>query len=110
LAKKAKKTAKKKSSPRKKTTKLSVLKKAPKTKIFVLVDGRELCDVKDLLSALQDMQDDTFWHHVNDARNDFANWIEDVFSEKELAADLRQVRDRMNTELAILRHLLEKLT
>ena len=40
----------------------------------------------DLADALRDMSDDLFSHHVNDARNDFANWVHHVFEEPDLDA------------------------
>ncbi len=88
---------------------ISILKKAPKKNEFVLADGRKLNDLKELAFALGDMADDVFWHHVNDARNDFASWVDCVFEDKELAEELNKVKDKFNTQLEILKHIVKKL-
>ena len=54
-------------------------------KAFVLSNNKRLHSIKDLLGYLPDMPEDVFNHHVRFGRNDFANWINGVFEEKELA-------------------------
>ena len=88
---------------------ISILKKAPKKNEFVLADGRKLKDLKELALVLGDMADDVFWHHVNDARNDFASWVDAVFEDKELAENLNKIKDKFNTQLEILKHIVKKL-
>jgi hypothetical protein len=88
---------------------ISILKKAPEDKEFVLVDGRKIRDVKELAFALGEMGDNIFWHHVNDARNDFVSWINDVFDDKELAESLKNARDRVNAQITILKHIVNKI-
>jgi len=94
---------------KKKTTKNKLLKRAPAKKEFVLVDGKVLKDVFQLIDALEKMGDDVFNHHVNEARNDFSNWIRDVFDDHELADMLSQPMDKMKAELVILRRVVDKL-
>ena len=65
---------------------IEIIKTAPKNREFYLVDGRKLKDLRELALSLGDLPDQAFWHHVNDARNDFANWIEEIFEEKNLTA------------------------
>lgn len=88
---------------------IKILKKAPEDKEFVLVDGRKLKDIKELAFALGDMADNVFWHHVNDARNDFVNWVTDVIDDKELAESLKNARDRVNAQITVLKHIVNKL-
>jgi hypothetical protein len=106
-----------KKSPKKKKEKvqsrgiaiISFLKKAPAEKEFILIDGRRLKDIKELAFALGDMADNVFWHHVNDARNDFVNWVNDVFEDKELAESMKNARDRISAQITVLKHMVNKL-
>lgn len=88
---------------------LTILRKVPEKKEFVLKDGRKLRDIRELAFALGDMADDVFWHHVNDARNDFVNWVKDVFKDEELSEELKKVRDKFNTQLTVLKHIVKKI-
>jgi hypothetical protein len=89
---------------------ITLLRKAPEDKEFDLIDGRKIKDIKELAYALGDMADNVFWHHVNDARNDFVNWVQDVFEEKQLAEELSKTRDKVNAQVTILKHIVNKLT
>ena len=94
------------------TTRLEVLVKkigeAPHDKKFVLKDGRPLKDFVELAHALEHMSDDVFNHHVNNFKNDFRAWIQDVFGEKELAAELAKIKTRGEMQLAVLKHIVKK--
>jgi len=57
----------------------------PMEHVFVLNDGRRLKNLNELVVMLQDMNDSIFSHHVNDSKNDFANWVRDVIKEKDMA-------------------------
>ena len=67
----------------------------PKGKEFVLdnpslpLEERTLCSLDDLSEAIGLIDLETFQRHVNANKNDFANWVEHVFGEKELAESLR---------------------
>ena len=101
---------KKKAAPLKKlSVEITIFRKVPKNKEFFLADGRRIKSLKELAFAFRDMGDDVFWHHVNDARNDFVSWIEEVFEEKELAEELKEIRDKLNSEVAVLRHIVKKI-
>ena len=95
------------------TTKLEIMVKkigeAPPDKKFVLKDGRLLKDMVELSHALEHMSDDVFNHHVNSYKNDFKNWITDVFGEKELASQIEKAKTRTDLQLAILRHIVKKI-
>ncbi len=56
---------------------------------FHLRDGTVLRGKKDLERECHRMAQDIFEHHVNAQRNDFANWLADVFGEYELASKVR---------------------
>ncbi|MEM0230894.1 MAG: hypothetical protein QXW00_04135 [Candidatus Woesearchaeota archaeon] len=66
----------------------SLLRTAVPGKYLILRDGKVLKNIADLRSALATMSSETFNLHVNFERNDFANWVRNVFLEKELADKL----------------------
>ena len=77
------------------------MKDSPAENVFWLCDGRTLKNVKELLSALEDMNEGVFKYHVNDTKDDFANWIRDIFNDKQLAEALSKVKDKNNYTLVI---------
>jgi len=56
---------------------------------FVLPDGTKLRSLKELLKALDKMDVSVFNHHTMEGRNDFANWIIDVFKYDDVAEGVR---------------------
>jgi len=92
------------------TIRKNVLGKAPQEHHFVLQDGRTVKTVYQLVDELETMSEEMFRHHVNDFKNDFANWIEHVFDEKHLADEMRYIEDRLDTQRAILKELVRTLT
>ena len=59
---------------------------------FWLRDGRAVKNLNELAEALRTMSDDVFRHHVNSEKNDFYNWVRDVFKDSVLAARMRNAR------------------
>ncbi len=94
------------------TTRLEILVRkigeAPHDKRFVLKDGRMLKDFVELAHALEHMSDDVFSHHVSSFKNDFNAWIQDVFGEKELAAEIAKAKTRSEVQLAVLKHIVKQ--
>ncbi len=80
--------------------------KAPVEKHFVLHDGRKLDNLFQLVDELETMSEDAFRNYVTDWKNDFANWVRDVFEAPGLADDIQRVRNRIETQRAIMKHLL----
>ena len=68
----------------------------PEGQEFVLDDpslpekDRVLRTLDDLSEAINLIDPETFLKHVNEGKNDFASWVEHVFSETELAEQLRK--------------------
>jgi hypothetical protein len=62
----------------------------PQDKWFYFANGKNAKDLPELADALKEMSADEFAFHVNSGKNDFANWVEGVFEEKELSAALRE--------------------
>ena len=66
----------------------------PPEKKFWCQDGRELKNLDELANALLSMHEATYRHHVYSGHNDFANWTEHVFGEKELAKKMRESKTK----------------
>ena len=62
----------------------------PQDKQFWCSDGRILKNLPELKVALEQMTEETFLYHSNEAKSDFSNWVRDVIGDDELAADLRK--------------------
>ncbi len=60
----------------------------PADKPFWCQDGRTLKNLQELEVALKEMSDETFRYHLNEAKNDFSNWVRDVIGDDKLAGDL----------------------
>ena len=76
---------------------------------FVLSNGEKLKDLRDLVNTLEKMPEDVFRHHVNEMRNDFSNWVKDVFKDSSLAEELKRMHSKMETELALQKYINKKL-
>ena len=57
---------------------------------FWVTDGRVLGNLIELRDALESMSDDIYAYHVTKERNDFADWIEYVLQDSELAGSVRK--------------------
>ncbi len=66
----------------------------PPEKYFYVCDGAVLRSIEDLFEYLQEMPENVFRHHVNEHRNDFHNWVRDVFQDHELALNLKNCSDK----------------
>ena len=73
----------------------------PPDKWFYFAHGRKAASIEELKDAFESMEDAEFRHHVSNEKNDFANWVEGVFGEKELAKNLREVADREGSLILI---------
>ena len=77
-------------------------------KYFYLEDGGVLKNIKELAMKLDSIEDEIFRRHVNELKNDFANWIEHVFKEKKLAERLRELKDKKDFQIELLKFLVVK--
>ncbi len=81
-------------------------KDVPPDKILKLVNGMLVVNPKSLYSEVEAMKDSDFESHVNDSKNDFADWIKDAVNDIELANLLYETKDR--SEILKLLDLREK--
>ena len=66
----------------------SFLANVPKEKAFRTYLGPEIGNLYGLADALETISDDSFNHHVNSEKNDFAKWIRDIIKDEELASSI----------------------
>ena len=102
------KVAKKGGVKKKKTKKKNILKDTNSNHYFFVQDGTILKNVLDLSKHLDKMADEVFKHHVSEMKNDFSNWIKDVFKEEKLAKELLKTTDKDKTQIIILKHVIKK--
>lgn len=77
----------------------------PHEKYFILANGQPVKNVAELAAILDQMEDHVFSHHVTNDRNDFHNWIKDVFEDVELAKKVLGAHDKKHLQLVIYRHM-----
>lgn len=93
-------------------TKASAANKAKKDLIFTsneqsfwVNDGQILNSLLALHEALLGMNDEVFYHHANQDKNDFADWVEFVLCDGSCAIDLRKVEDKAKASTVVGKHL-----
>jgi hypothetical protein len=63
-------------------------------KAFILNNGAKISSLEALKRKLAQIDKATFAYHVNDQRNDFANWVKQVFKNENLADLISQVKTK----------------
>lgn len=86
-----------------------VLGEAPQDQHFIVADGKKLKNIIELADALETMSEEIFSHHANEFKNDFSAWVKDVFYDHSLAEDIVRAKNRLETQIAILRRLVKEL-
>ncbi|MEM3126713.1 MAG: hypothetical protein QW331_01440 [Candidatus Woesearchaeota archaeon] len=89
--------------------KRKILGKAPEEYSFHLKSGAKLRDLMDLADAFASMGEETFRYHVSEYKNDFAQWIEDIFNDYDLARQIRAVRTPIEAQNVVLKRMLREL-
>jgi len=57
-------------------------------KYFFCQDGQVFRNLRELGTALSNMSLATYQHHVNESKNDFSNWVNQVIGDDKLSRDL----------------------
>src|SRR3989338_5512140 len=86
-----------------------ILGEAPVEHHFVVADGRKLKNIIELADALETMSEEIFRNHSNEFRNDFSSWVKDVFYDHSLAEDISRAKNKLETQIAVLRRLVKEL-
>ena len=63
-------------------------------KSFYVSDGSVYASLKDLATGLRRMHLDTYGYHANAEKNDFHNWVRDVFGDQKLAKQALTARSQ----------------
>jgi len=74
---------------------------------FVLSNGVRLKSLHDLSSALSDMEAGTYVHHVNNERNDFCNWVQDVHRDEVLKTRIAESNGPLELRSAVSQRINE---
>lgn len=82
---------------------------ADKSKCFYLNDGKILCSLAELRTALEQMSEETFNYHSQKEKSDFAQWIYYVIGDKILARMVEKYKNDKNKTLVIVSRRLKKL-
>ncbi|RME31046.1 hypothetical protein D6789_03915 [Candidatus Woesearchaeota archaeon] len=69
----------------------------PHEKKFHFKDGTAAGTLQELKDKIETISYDEFYGHVNDEKNDFANWVEGVLGDSELATRMRAVKSIVET-------------
>lgn len=77
-----------------KTNSKNLKKNCPPENVFYVCNGTVLNNLDEMLTELEKMDEGSFRHHVNESKNDFSNWMNDIFREAELADKIRNVMDK----------------
>lgn len=105
ISPKTKKVPSKKATVKKASSKEVPLIKAPTEKEFWTKDGQILSDLVALAESFSAMDDLLFKYHVNDGRNDFAEWVEHVLSDDICARSLRKANTPKKAHGVVVRRL-----
>ncbi|MBW2972581.1 hypothetical protein KY359_06095 [Candidatus Woesearchaeota archaeon] len=84
-----------------------VLMDVPQENAFNIRGGSSVKNLKELYSALQNIAQDSFDHHVNEERNDFSSWVRDIHRDYKLANSLSSARTREECAKAVGSRLYE---
>ena len=82
-----------------------IFKDAPPHLYFWTKRGIAVRSLPELLTILEQMDDETFRHHVTHEKNDFSEWIKNVFHEKSLAEEVSNLSSKEGMIEAIRRRL-----
>jgi hypothetical protein len=85
-----------------------VIQDIPPEKYFVLRSGSIIKSLDELAHNMDRISDEDFSFHVNDGKNDFANWIRDVFGRSDLADSMVPVKDKKGSQIVLLKHVASK--
>jgi hypothetical protein len=80
----------------------------PEHQHFYFVNGERVKNVKELAEIMDRLEQEVFDYHVNAEKNDFYNWIKDVFNDVELAEKIMGVTGPKHLQFTIYKHVADK--
>ena len=88
---------------------MNILENARPENRFYCVDGTVLRNVQELAKKLKTISVQAFRHHASETRNDFHNWIKDVYHDNELANELLRAKMPFEAAAIVRRHVSKAL-
>ncbi|MFH1182253.1 MAG: hypothetical protein V1702_04800 [Candidatus Woesearchaeota archaeon] len=76
-------------------------------KAFVLVNGEKAHNVEELGEKLLNIGEQGYSSHANSRKNDFSNWVRDVYEDKKLADNLAKAKNPAHAAAVIKKRLAE---
>lgn len=77
---------------------------------FYCADGRVLKNLTGLAEELNGISPEAYRHHANESRNDFSNWIKDVYGNWKLAKKIASAKNSAEAAAIIEKALAPKAT
>ena len=84
---------------------MNILENARQENCFYCADGSVIHNLTELEHKLRTMSEQAFRHHVSQSKNDFHNWIRDVFQDYELANQLLRAKTQAESATAVRKHI-----
>ncbi|MBI2141567.1 hypothetical protein HYU16_04035 [Candidatus Woesearchaeota archaeon] len=84
---------------------MDILENAKPENCFYCIDGSVLRNMLELEQKLRTISNRAFYHHASQSRNDFRNWVRDVFHEHNLADELLKAITPAEAAAAVRRHI-----
>lgn len=81
---------------------------------FWVNNGPIIHNLHEMSDTLNYMKDEVFKHHVNEEKNDIANWVRDVLKDNKLADSIKRIMrkdrvlDRINERIKQLEKRIEE--
>jgi hypothetical protein len=72
---------------------------------FWLHNGDAIRNIHDLKHAFDIMTQEQFTYHLNQDKNDFALWVQNVLQDNECAEDLTRAKTRLGASRILFKHL-----
>lgn len=76
-------------------------------KCFWANNGAVIKNLYELYNSLETMDEATFSHHVNELRNDFYNWVNDVIKDRKLADKLAGIKTKAEAAKSVKERISE---
>ncbi len=78
-------------------------------KEFVLINSGRIYTIKQLADELVVMDESVYYYHTGQGRNDFYNWIKDVFNLEELAERVANANNKYEAAITIYKYIIDSL-
>lgn len=72
---------------------------------FTTKEGKQVTTLHDLLDEIINMSNDAFSGHISQGKNDFADWVQDVLKQQDLAEELKKLTVKSDIVKAIMKRI-----